>query len=140
MSNFFMIFVLALCGFIPALWIRKIFSGRIQALERDLQNLTIVFSEMAEMQVKSHRACSASMENLEERIMELSIPNSNSTLPLERRHQVLTLSRRGLALSDIVKRLKAPVGEAELILNLGKYVKPECHIKGGSEKQVKEYA
>ena len=140
MSNFFMFFVLALCGFIPALWVRKIFSQRIQALEQDLKNICVAVSEMAEIQVKSHRKCSASTENLEMRIMELSIPTNDSTLPLERRHQVLTLARQGMALDDIVKRLKAPVGEAELILNLGKYVKPEGPIKDGTEGQVRQYA
>lgn len=140
MSNFFIFFVLVLCGFIPTLWIRKIFSQRIQALEQDLQNICVVVSQMAEMQVKSHRKCSASVENLEERIMELSIPTNDSALPLERRHQVLTLARRGMALNDIVKRLKAPVGEAELILNLGEYVKTEGHLKEGNEGQVRQYA
>lgn len=140
MSNFFMFFVLALCGFIPALWVRKIFSQRIQALEQDLQNICVLVSEMAEIQVKSHRKCSASMENLEMRIMELSIPTNDSTLPLERRHQVLTLARQGMALDDIVKRLKAPVGEAELILNLGKYVKPQSPINDGTDGQVRQYA
>lgn len=72
--------------------------------------------------------------------MELSIPDGDSGLPLERRHQVLTLARRGMALNDIVKRLKAPVGEAELILNLGKYARTEDQPKSGNEGQVKQYA
>jgi len=140
MSNFFMFFILVLCGLIPALLVRKLFSQKIQDLEQDLQNLCIVVSQMAEMQVKSHRKHSSSLENLEERIMELSIPDSDSGLPLERRHQVLTLARRGMALNDIVKRLKAPVGEAELILNLGKYARKENQTKSGNEGPVKQYA
>lgn len=140
MSNFFMLFILVLCGSIPALLVRKIFSQRIQNLEQDLQTVSSVVTQMAEMQMKTDRKFSASLEKLEERIMELSIPNNDSNLPLERRHQVLTLARRGMALNDIVKRLKAPVGEAELILNLGKYAKTGNHIKAGNEEQVRQYA
>lgn len=135
-----MFFILVLCGFIPALLVRKTFSQRIQSLEKDLTDICAVVSQMAEMQVKSHRKYSVSMENMEERIMELSIPSSDSSLPFERRHQVLTLARRGMALDDIVKRLKAPVGEAELILNLGKYTKTENHGTARNEEQVRQYA
>ena len=109
-------------------------------MEKDLLDIGTVVSQMAEMQVKSHRNHSASMESLEERIMELSVPSNDSSLPLERRHQVLTLARRGMALEDIVKRLKAPVGEAELILNLGEYAKTDNHGSAGNEEQVKQYA
>ena len=140
MSNFFMFFTLILCGFIPALLVRKILSQKIQSLEQDLQNLCVVVSQMAEMQVKSHRKHSSSLESLEERVMELSIPDNDSSPPLERRHQVLTLARRGMALNDIVKRLKAPVGEAELILNLGKFARTENQTKSGNHEQVRQYA
>ena len=140
MSNFFMFFILVFCGFVPALLVRKIFSQRIQNLEKDLMDVCAVVSQMAEMQVKSHRKHSASMENLEERIMELSVPSGDSGLPLERRHQVLTLARKGMKLDDIVKRLKAPVGEAELILSLGKYAKTENHGADRNEGQVRQYA
>ena len=135
-----MFFILVLCGFIPALLVRKMFSQKIQNLEQDLQNISSVVSQMAEIQMKSHRKYSTSMESLEERIMELSIPNNDSKLPLERRHQVLTLARQGMALNEIVKRLKAPVGEAELILNLGKYARTENPVKGRNEAQVRQYA
>lgn len=140
MSNFFMFFILVLCGFIPALLVRKVFTQRIQSLENDLTDIGAVVSQIAEMQVRSHRKYSASVESLEERIMELSVPSSDSGLPLERRHQVLTLARRGMALDDIVKRLKAPVGEAELILSLGKYAKTENQGASRSEGQVRQYA
>ncbi len=140
MTNFYMFFILILCGFIPALLVRKIFSQRIQSLEQDLLSICSAVSQMAEIQMKTHRKYSTSLESLEERIMELSIPSNDSKLPLERRHQVLTLARRGMALNDIVKRLKAPVGEAELILNLGKYARTGNHIKAGNKDQVRQYA
>ena len=87
-----------------------------------MQHFSEVVSQMAEVQMKTFEKHSARFEDLEERIMELSVPSHDSNLPLERRHQVLALARQGVALEDIVKRLKAPVGEAELILNLRKYM------------------
>lgn len=140
MSNLFMFAVLALCACIPALVIRKIYLQRIDSLEQDLQDTCSVVSHLAEMQADSHSKLSASMGNLEERIMELSIPSHDSSLPFERRHQVLTLARQGLALKDIVKRLNAPVGEAELILNLGKYIGVDTDQTAKYDKQVRQYA
>jgi hypothetical protein len=95
---------------------------------------------MAEVQIKTFEKHSASIENMEERIMELSVPSHDSSLPLERRHQVLALSRQGVPLEDIVKRLKAPVGEAELILNLRKYMGGANAGNMKMNEQVKKYA
>jgi hypothetical protein len=94
---------------------------RIQDLEHDLQGYADVILKIAEAQNKNYEKISSRFEELDERIMELSVPSRDSDLPLERRHQVLSLARQGVALDDIVKRLKAPMGEAELILNLQKY-------------------
>ena len=140
MSDLFMFVVLALCACFPVLVIRKYFLRRIEILERDLQDICSVVSHLAEMQADAHRKFSASMDNLEERIMELSVPSHDSNLPLERRHQVLTLARQGLTLEDIVKRLNAPVGEAELILNLGKYNGAESSSTAKYDEQVIQYA
>ena len=118
----------------------KRFVRRIHALERDLQHLSEVVSQMAEVQMKTFEKHSASFEDLEERIMELSVPSHDSSLPLERRHQVLTLARQGVALEDIVKRLKAPVGETELILNLRKYMGGESVRSMKANEQVRQYA
>jgi hypothetical protein len=116
-------------------------SRRIQVLEQDLLGISEVVSQMADVQLKSFEKHSASFENLEERIMELSVPSHDSNLPLERRHQVLALARQGVALEDIVKRLKAPVGEAELILNLRKYMGGEGVARSAkTNEQVKQYA
>lgn len=113
---------------------------RVQDLEQDLQHFSDVVTQMAEVQVKAFEKHSASFENLEERIMELSVPSHDSSLPLERRHQVLALSRQGVPLEDIVKRLKAPVGEAELILNLRKYMGGENARSMKTNGQVKKHA
>ena len=113
---------------------------RTLALERDLQRMSDAMSQLAEIQMKAHKKNTARLEEMEERIMELSVPSQDSGLPLERRHQVLALARQGIALEDIAKRLKAPVGEAELILNLGKYMGAESPSAGRAHGQVRQYA
>jgi hypothetical protein len=140
MSNLFLVFVLAFCSCVPALAIRKLMSRRIQKLEQDLQHVCNTVVHMAEKDAKSHAGLKASLDGLEERIMELSVPSHNARLPLERRHQVWTLARRGMSPEDISKRLKAPVGETELILNLGKYSGTESFRPGMENKQVGQYA
>jgi len=113
---------------------------RIQALEQELRRTSDAVIQMAEIQMQSQKKYSVRFEEMEERIMELSVPTHDSSLPLERRHQVLALSRQGVALEDIVKRLNAPVGEAELILNLSKYMGGETTSAGKVNSQVKQYA
>ena len=95
---------------------------RLETVERDLQRISDAMSQMAELQMKTHQKISTHFNDMEERIMELSVPSQDSSLPLERRHQVLALARQGVDLEEIVRRLKAPVGEAELILNLSRYM------------------
>jgi hypothetical protein len=133
-------FVLMACaGSLHWILIRKL-RDRIHGLEQDLQGISDVITQLVEFQMKAHEKSSADLEDLEERIMDLSVPSHNSNLPLERRHQVLALARQGVALDDIVKRLKAPIGEAELILNLGKYTGVEISRSAKKNEQVKPYA
>jgi hypothetical protein len=115
-------------------------NARVQGLERDLHYISDVMMQMAEVQTKAFQKQSAGLEALEERIMELSVPSHDSSLPLERRHQVLALARQGVALEDIVKRLKAPVGEAEVILNLQKFRAAENSRSLAARGQVGNYA
>jgi hypothetical protein len=140
MSNYLMFFILVLCGFIPAILVQRIAAQRIRILEKDFRDVCALVSQLAEMQVDAHGKCTASLESIEERILELSVPSSDAALPLERRHQVLTLARRGMALEDIVNHLKAPVGEAELIMNLGKFANTVNHAPAGNKGQVRQYA
>jgi hypothetical protein len=119
---------------------KKKYLARIQKLERELQGISGLMSQMMEEQMKAHRKYAANIENLEGRIMELSIPSHDSNLPLERRHQVLTLARQGVGLDEIVKRLKAPMGEAELILNLGRYMGSNAAQNAKINEQVGDYA
>jgi hypothetical protein len=139
MYSFFLI--IALTVYAGGLhWIfKKKMMARIQTLEQDLQLFSDVMSQMTEVQKKMHQKFTAGFENLEERIMELSVPTHDSDLPLERRHQVLTLARQGVTLEDIVKRLKAPIGEAELILNLQKYMGGEAPRPVKGNEQVNPY-
>ena len=118
----------------------KKLNRRVHALERDLRHFSDMVTQMAEIQMKTYEKNSASLENLEERIMELSVPSHDSSLPLERRHQVLALARQGVGLEEIVKRLKAPAGEAELILNLRKYMGGEHARSMKKNERVTKYA
>jgi hypothetical protein len=133
------ILILALHAGALHLFMRKRLSARIQMLEHNLQSISAVMSQMIETQMNSHRKYSANLENLEERMMELSVPSRDSNLPLERRHQVLALARQGVGLEEIVSRLKAPAGEAELILNLGKYMNQESPQKPKINKRIGQY-
>jgi hypothetical protein len=111
-----------------------------QTIRKDLQRLSEAVSQLAEIQMKAHQKSAVRMGEMEQRMMELSVPSHDDSLPLERRHQVLALARQGVALGDIVKRLKAPVGEAELILNLSKYMGNESSPAHKTRGQVKQYA
>jgi hypothetical protein len=113
--------------------------ARIHRVEQDLLHISDVMSQMAEVQIKTFQKNSASLESLEERILELSVPSHDSIMPLEKRHQVLALARQGIALGDIAKRLKAPVGEAEVILNLQKYMTKEDPRSLTSNGRVKNH-
>jgi hypothetical protein len=136
---YLIIFALSLHAVAVHLFIRKKLVARIQKMECDLQGISGVMSQVMELQMNLHRKNSANLENLEERMMELSVPSHDSNLPLERRHQVLALARQGVALDEIVHRLKAPAGEAELILNLGKYMNAENPQRPKINKQVGQY-
>ena len=94
---------------------------RIEALEEDLARYADVIGKMAEVQTKTLEKLSGRFEEVEERMLDLSVPSQNPEMPLEKRHQVLALAQKGVPLDEIVERVKAPVGEAELILNLRKY-------------------
>jgi hypothetical protein len=137
---YFLLLILALHAAGLHFLIRKKLMARIQTLERDLQSISGVMSQIMEIQMQTHHKYSVNLENLEERMMELSIPSQDSTLPLERKHQVLALARQGVGLEEIVKRLKAPAGEAELILNLGKYMNLDNPQKTKISEQVGQYA
>jgi len=133
--------VVAMTGISAAFcWkITRTVAARAEAMERDLGRISDAINQMADIQMKTHQKSSARFEEIEERLMELSVPSQDSSLPLERRHQVLTLARQGIPVEEIGKRLKAPVGEAELILNLRKYMGGEGAPSGKTRGQVAQH-
>ena len=123
MFHFFLTAIL-----IPSLWccglyflFRKNWGRRVEILERDLQQSSEAVCQMAEIQMNTYQKLSGNMGDIEERILDLTVPHRDSNRPLERRHHVLSLANKGVSMDEIVKRLNVPRGEAELILGLRKY-------------------
>ena len=139
MLNVLLVVGLMLCAGIYCRIANRGLVARIQGLEQDLHCISDVMSQLAEVQIKAFQKYTAGQEGLEERILELSVPSHDSIMPLDKRHQVLALARNGIALGDIAKRLKAPIGEAEVILNLQKYMTPENPRSLASNGQVKNH-
>jgi len=133
--------VVAMTGISAAFFwkITRTMARRVEALERNLGRISDAMNQMADIQMKTHQKLSARFEEIEGRLMELSLPSQDSSLPLERRHQVLALARQGIPVDEIGKRLRAPVGEAELILNLRKYTGGEGAAAGKSKGQVAQH-
>ncbi len=78
--------------------------------------------QLIDLQMELFRRLSQDLSGIEEKVLDLSVPSSDAPPPLERRHQVLSLARKGIALEEIAQRLNIPKGEAELIMNLRKYM------------------
>ena len=108
---------------------RKKLLRRIEILERNTARYADAIDKMADVQSKTLEKFSRRFEELEERLLDLSVPSWDPEMPLEKRHRVLTLAKQGVPMDEIVERVKAPVGEAELILNLRKY---QRGMKNGS--------
>jgi hypothetical protein len=103
-------------------WItQKKLNARIKSLEQELQTFSDVVVQLVEIQTQSHSQVTTSLEDLEERLLDMSVPSQDANSALERRHKVLTLARQGVSAEDISKRLGTPVGEAELMLKLRKF-------------------
>jgi len=124
MLDYFLFGLTALLG-VTVLYLasRRKVQRRIEALEADMARYAEVVARMADVQSKTFEKFSSRFEELDERVLELSVPSQDPEMPLEKRHQVLSLARRGVPIEEIVERVKAPVGEAELILNLRKFQK-----------------
>jgi len=136
---FLSVLIMVLVATALHLILKRKLDSRIQKLEQDLQQVSSAMSQMAEIQLRNHEMFSSNIADLEERLVELSVPSFDENLPLERRHQVLSLARQGMSLEDIVQKLKAPVGEAELILNLRQYMGGESSLPN-HKRQVTQYA
>ncbi len=101
---------------------RKTWGVQIRALKQEVQQLSEAVCQMAEMQSSTYQKISATLGDLEERFLNLAIPSESADLPLEKKHQVCALSRKGVPVDEIVRRLRMPRGEVELILSLKKYL------------------
>ncbi len=95
---------------------------RSSALQAEVRRLSEDLLQAVELQSDMYGRVCRSLKDVEERVLELSVPSAEAPPPLERRHQVLTLARRGISPDEIASRLNMPKGEAELILNLRKFV------------------
>ena len=95
---------------------------------------------MVEIQMTEHQKIARNFGDIEERLLSLTTAESDSTRPVDRRYQVLTMSRNGFALDEIVRRLNIPKGEAELILNLRKYIGASGSKTDESSGDLKKYA
>lgn len=102
-------------GCLALLWFVR---RRLAGTERALAQLTEDLSQMAELQLELLRKVTGDLRNMEEKIMELALPAPEAPLPLERRHRVLALARKGMAPAEIADRLGVPGGEVELILGM----------------------
>ena len=124
MLDYFLFGITALLG-VAILYFasRKKMQRRIEALELEMSRYAEVVARIADVQSKTFEKFSGRFEEIDERVLDLSVPSQSPEMPLEKRHQVLSLARRGVPMEEIVERVKAPVGEAELILNLRKYQK-----------------
>lgn len=91
---------------------------RLAGTERALASLTEDLSQMAELQLALLRKVTGDLRRMEERFLDLTLPAAEAPLPLERRHRVLALARKGMAAAEIADRLGMPAGEVELILGM----------------------
>jgi hypothetical protein len=99
-----------------------VWSRRVCALKKEMARVSDDLLQIVELQSDVYRRVRQGLSEVEEKVLELSVPTADAPLPLERRHQVLTLARKGVSADEIARRLNMPKGEAELIMNLRRYV------------------
>lgn len=103
-------------------WIfQRRWAVRVACLEKDLRRFSDAMVQMADLQLRAHRKVSTNLGSVEERLLDLAVPGGDSRMPLERRHRVLSMAGKGVAVEDIARKLSLPRGEAELIVNLRRY-------------------
>lgn len=107
--------VAACVGCLALLWFVR---RRLAGTERALAHITEDLFQMAELQLALLRKVSGDLRAMEEKLLDLALPTPEASLPLERRHRVLALARKGMAAAEIAERLGMPGGEVELILGM----------------------
>ena len=103
--------------------LHRLWQRRFLALKPEMKRFSEDLMQMAELQSDIYRQVSRHLNDIEGKVLNLSVPSSEGSRPLERRHQVLTLTRKGIAVDEIARRLSMPKGEVDLILSLRKFVK-----------------
>jgi hypothetical protein len=140
MIHFSLVAVLAVAIGAVYWLMQKKLNGRIKSLEQELRIFSEVVIQMVDMQTQSHQQVTTSLEDLEERFLDMSAPSQDANSALERRYKVLALARQGISAEDISKRLGTPVGEAELMLKLRKFREAKLPHSIPVSKKVSGYA
>lgn len=103
---------------------------RCAHLRREMGQISDGVSQMATLQLELYRKVTRNIHDVEDRVLDLSAPSCDPSLPLERRHRVMRLSGKGLSVQEISERLNLPTCEVELILSLRKF----AGVKGNTPK------
>jgi len=122
-----------------SLLLHRLWRRRFLTLKHELAQLSEDLMQMAELQSDIYGRVSCNLNDLEGKFLDLSVPASEGVLPLERRHQVLTLAHRGVGVDEIAHRLSMPKGEVDLILGLRRFAQATPHPPR-SQGAIKEYA
>jgi hypothetical protein len=101
--------------------LHRFWQRRCRVLKQELERISEDLLQLVELQADMYGRMNHDLKDIEDKVLDLAVPSADAPLPLERRHQVLTLARKGIGLAEIARRLNIPKGEAELILSLRKY-------------------
>jgi hypothetical protein len=101
--------------------LQRIWQRRFHSLQAEVARISDDLVQIVELQSEIYQRVCHDITDIEGKVLDLSLPSEETPLPLERRHQVLTLSKKGVGIDEIARRLNMPRGEAELIMNLRRY-------------------
>jgi len=90
----------AACLVPQSLWRR-----RHNSLRQEMTRLSEDLIQLVELQAQVYKRIRDDINDLEGKVLDLAAPTSESPLPLQRRHQVLTLARKGIPVEEIARRL-----------------------------------
>lgn len=109
-------FFLFVCFFLFFLTARKERLRR-EELTHKMDKMAEMLGEMVQLNESAFRNMSRTVRALENGIQKTEKTASPSST--EKKHRILSLLSRGLAVDEIIQRLNVPRGEVELIANLG---------------------
>lgn len=93
-------------------------------LSHRLHQLAGAVDEMVQWNESAFRTVTRSVRSLEDEVQrgDRNTPPS----PVERKHRILGLARRGLTAEEITRQLNLPRAEVDLIVNLGHLLQPDA--------------